>query len=146
MLVWGYINHTCTYVGNLGHGSPDAFPSRNSLPVPIPAPDRDLIQGDNPVSGEEIPSPGIKVSRMIPPSREDLIEVQPQGSVSATMELKAPWIPADGKEVKVQVEGNWRAVWPRSKVQIQDEELHATSGDDVLKGPFESESILRLAL
>ncbi|KAK4497751.1 hypothetical protein PRZ48_010404 [Zasmidium cellare] len=97
-------------------------------------------------NGDEIPSPGIKVSRILPPSREDLVEVRPSSSVSAKVELKAPWIPADGREVKVEVQGQWRAVWPRSKAQVQDEELRATSGDDVLKGPFQGEQMLQLAL
>ncbi|KAF2173394.1 hypothetical protein M409DRAFT_15677 [Zasmidium cellare ATCC 36951] len=97
-------------------------------------------------TGKEIASPRIRVSRMLPPSHEDLVELLPRSSVSAGVELKLPWIPADERKVQVQVEGQWRAVWPRSKAQVHDEELHAMSGDDVLKGRFQSQQVLQLEL
>ena len=98
------------------------------------------------ISGEAIASPGIKVNRMLPPSRQDLVEIQPASSVSATMELKAPWIPVDGRKAEVQVEGKWRAVWPRAKALVHDEELHAMSSEDVLSGKYQSERILEMEL
>lgn len=95
---------------------------------------------------EELPNPGLRVSRMLPPSREDLIEVPPQSSISEQLELKAPWIPADGRKIKMQAEGNWKAVWPKSKTEVGDEELQAMASGDVLKGSFRSEGVLEFAL
>lgn len=91
------------------------------------------------VSGEPIPGPGLKLNRLLPPLREDIIELAPQETIEVDIDLSAPWIPGDGKRVKVHALGQWRAVWAKGKDEITDEELEAMSGTDVvLRGPFRS--------
>lgn len=65
-------------------------------------------------------------------------EVAPQETIEMDIDLSAPWIPGDGKLVKVHALGEWRAVWAKGKDEITDEELGAMSGPGVLRGPFRS--------
>lgn len=90
------------------------------------------------VSGEPVPGPGLKLNRLLPPPREDIIELAPQETIEVDIDLSAPWIPGDGKLVKVHALGEWRAVWAKGKDEITNEELGAMSGPGVLRGPFRS--------
>lgn len=91
-------------------------------------------------SGSEVPSPGLKVSRKLPPPHEDLIEVPAGGEVSEEIELKAPWLPSDGRKMQVAAaEGEWKAVWKKGKDEVKDEELADFGGEDVVRGAFRSE-------
>lgn len=89
-------------------------------------------------NGEEIPGPELKLNRLLPPSRDALVTIAPGDVVEKEIELVAPWIPRDGRSVTVSAQGMWRAVWSKSKEDVNDEELAAMSGESVFAGPFKS--------
>ncbi|KAF2206754.1 hypothetical protein CERZMDRAFT_91923 [Cercospora zeae-maydis SCOH1-5] len=105
-----------------------------------------VLQLTDAVSGESIEGPGLKLSRLLPPPREDLVEVAAQDVVEVDIELKAPWIPSSNKLVKVHAEGAWKAVWAKGKNEVTDEELNDMSGPGVLQGPFRSVRDVELEL
>lgn len=105
------------------------------------APDMGIIRLIDVDSGKDIPSPGLKLNRMLPPSTEDLIEVPADGSVSKDINLKAPWLPADGRRVKVIVEGEWKVVWKTRKDGVAEDELNELSGESALRGAFRGEGV-----
>lgn len=92
-------------------------------------------------TGTDLPSPGMKINRQMPPSRDAVVEVAPKSSEERQLSLSSPWIPKDGKKYMVSVEGTWRAVWRKSAAQITDEELAAAKGDEAIQGDFRSEAV-----
>lgn len=87
-------------------------------------------------SGKRLPSPGLKVNRKLPPPRDDLVEVAAGGHVSKEIELKAPWLPRDGRKVQVAAEGEWKAVWKKSSDAVKDNELAEFGGEAAIRGEF----------
>ncbi|KAM0722915.1 hypothetical protein Q7P37_001113 [Cladosporium fusiforme] len=92
-------------------------------------------------TGAEIPSPGMKINRQMPPPRDALQEITPESTVSRELNLSSPWIPQDGKKYKLRVQGKWRAVWEKPAAQISDEELAAAKGDEATPGDYHSEDV-----
>lgn len=92
-------------------------------------------------NGEEIPGPGIKLNRLLPPPRDALVEIAPKGSFSQEITLRSPWIPTDGRSVRVTMSGTWKAVWRKPTAEITDDELASMTGDEVLSGEFRSEAL-----
>jgi hypothetical protein len=92
-------------------------------------------------TGADIPSPGMKLNRKMPPSRDALVEIAPKSSAERELNLSSPWIPTDGKKYQVAVNGTWRAVWQKPITQVSDEELAALKGDEVMTGGFKSGSV-----
>ncbi|KAF2140761.1 uncharacterized protein K452DRAFT_230259 [Aplosporella prunicola CBS 121167] len=92
--------------------------------------------------------PTIKVSRKLPPRREDLITLAPGQSRAQEIEFKEPVVPLGkirekGGKAKVWVMGNWRALWAKTVEQVGDEELEAMeAAKDGMTGAFESEGVL----
>lgn len=80
-------------------------------------------------TGEEIAGPGMKLNRMLPPPRDDLIEISPGSSSTKELGLSSPWIPTDGKKYQIQLRGNWRAAWAKAAADISDRELESMGGD-----------------
>lgn len=107
-------------------------------PVDPSALNTGVLQLVDAVSGENIEGPGLKLNRLLPPPRDALVEIGPQDVVEVDVELSAPWIPGNGKLVKVHAHGEWKAVWAKTKDAVSDEELNAMSGADVMQGPFRS--------
>lgn len=91
-------------------------------------------------TGDEIPSPGLKLNRMLPPPRDDLVEISPGSSSSKELDLKSPWIPTDGKKYQVQLRGNWRAAWAKAATDVSDREL-GSFGSDGSSNAFESDEV-----
>lgn len=85
---------------------------------------------------EPFHGPGLKLNRMLPPTPEDLIEIPPLGTASQEFTLTEPWMPED-RDVKIQGQGSWKAVWPRSKMSLSDEEQQTLAGSDMLSGEFQ---------
>lgn len=88
----------------------------------------------------EIPGPGMKVNRLLPPPREDLIELKPGASIERHVPLKAPWIPADGQNYRLRFQGQWRGLWAKSigDISAQDlEKLGGVTGEGYESGTIE---------
>lgn len=95
----------------------------------------------NAETGTDIPSPGMKLNRKMPPPRDALVEIAPKSSAEHELNLSSPWIPTDGKKYQVAVHGTWRAIWQKPATQVSDEELAALKGDEAMQGMFDSESV-----
>lgn len=92
-------------------------------------------------TGNEVPSPGMKINRQMPPPRDALQEIAPKSSAERQLNLSSPWIPTDGKKYLIGVQGSWRAVWAKPASSVTDDELAATRGDEAMQGSFHSESV-----
>ena len=91
-------------------------------------------------TGNTIESPGLKLNRMLPPPRDELVEISPGSSASKELGLKSPWIPTDGRKYQLHMRGNWRAAWAKAAADVSDRELEAMGGD-VSSSAFESDSV-----
>jgi hypothetical protein len=91
-------------------------------------------------TGEAIESPGMKLNRMMPPPRDELVEIAPGSSATKELKLKSPWIPTDGKKYQLHLRGNWRAAWAKAAADVSDGELEAMGGD-ASESAFESDSL-----
>jgi hypothetical protein len=90
-------------------------------------------------SGNEIEGPGMKLNRMLPPPRDDLVEISPGSSVTKELGLTSPWIPTDGKKYQIQLRGSWRAAWAKAAADVSDRELESMGGESSSKA-FESDN------
>lgn len=80
------------------------------------------------------------LKRKMPPAREKLVEVPAGGRIADDFKLESKWIPTDGGKYEVWVEGTWRAVFPKKKEDVTDEELNSLRGEGILNdGEFKSE-------
>ncbi|KAI6842801.1 hypothetical protein KC315_g443 [Hortaea werneckii] len=95
--------------------------------------------GSNAAESVEIPGPGMKVNRLLPPPREDLIELKPGASVERHVTLKAPWIPADGQDYRLRFRGQWRGLWPKATGDISAQDLEQLGG--VTGQSYETETV-----
>jgi len=77
---------------------------------------------------------------MLPPPRDELVEISPGSSASKELGLKSPWIPTDGRKYQLHMRGNWRAAWAKAAADVSDRELEAMGGD-VSSSAFESDSV-----
>ena len=91
-------------------------------------------------TGNTIDSPGLKLNRMLPPPRDELVEISPGSSVTKELGLTSPWIPTDGKKYQLHMRGNWRAAWAKAAADVSDRELEAM-GSDLSSSAFESDSL-----
>lgn len=73
--------------------------------------------------GEPVPGPSLKLNRLLPPSRDDLVEILPGNSATGHVILETPWIPRDGDRYRVRFQGRWRGVWAKAKSEVSDEDL-----------------------
>jgi len=88
-------------------------------------------------TGDEIQGPGLKLNRMLPPPRDDLVEISPGKSATKELGLKSPWVPTDGKKYQIQLRGSWRAAWAKAAADVSDRELQSMGSDGSSKS-FES--------
>jgi hypothetical protein len=91
-------------------------------------------------TGDTIDSPGMKLNRMMPPPRDELVEIGPGSSATKELALKSPWIPTDGKKYQLRMQGKWRAAWAKAAADVSDGELEAMGGD-VSESAFESDPL-----
>ena len=80
-------------------------------------------------TGDEIQGPGMKLNRMLPPPREDLVEISPGSSATKELGLKFLWVPTDGKKYQIQLRGSWRAAWSKAAADVSDQELESMGSD-----------------
>lgn len=82
-----------------------------------------------------VPLDTIKVSRALPPSADDLVEIPPGGSVDVVVTLShVPLV--EGHEYSIQAQGTYHAVWEGSRNQVPTTELEKLSGGK--RGEFSS--------
>lgn len=89
-------------------------------------------------SGAELEGPAMKINRMLPPPREDLVEIKPGSSATRELGLASPWVPTDGKTYQIQAQGSWRAAWVKHAADVSDQELEAMGVDGDLASAFRS--------
>jgi hypothetical protein len=63
-------------------------------------------------TGKEVPSLGLKMSRLLAPKADDFVELLPRHAVTKEVPLGEPDIVLEnGKSYDVQVRSTWKAVW-----------------------------------
>jgi hypothetical protein len=76
--------------------------------------------------GKEVVQHSIKVSRLMPPSREDLVTVAPGTEEATEVVFNKFWMPeAKPATYKVKAEGAFGGVWDRYGDKVADDELEA---------------------
>lgn len=139
-----YLSHTWTPVPTVNVTIQNIHPTSHlsfliwDTPIDRTALNSGILRLVDAVSGDFIQGPGLKITRLLPPPRDAMVELAPQDVVEVDIDLNAPWIPGDNKLVKVHAQGEWKAVWPTAKDDVTREELEAISGAGALSGPFRS--------
>jgi hypothetical protein len=78
--------------------------------------------------GKEVVQHSIKVSRLMPPSREDLVTVAPGTEEATEVVFNKFWMPETKPATyKVKADGAFGGVWDRYGDKVADEELEAYS-------------------
>lgn len=108
--------------------------------------DMGILKLEDAESGQDLPSPGVKLNRRLPPPRDDLVEVPAGGEVSKEIELKAPWLPGDGRKVQVSAKGEWKAVWKKARDEVSNDELDIVGGQDVIRRMFRDGNSVEMVL
>ncbi|KAL7273362.1 hypothetical protein RUND412_003782 [Rhizina undulata] len=94
---------------------------------------------NDPDAGKEVPGLKLMVSRRLPPSQEDLVEILPGEVVQISHAVKQHELKLeDGKAYKLWLEGWWGCVWPKGKTEVSDEMLADMVGEF---GEFRSEEV-----
>jgi len=84
-------------------------------------------------TGNEIEGPGLKLNRMLPPPRDDIVEITPGSSATRELGLRSPWVPTDGKTYQLQLRGSWRAAWAKAAADVSDRELESIGSNGSAK-------------
>ncbi|KAK7185282.1 hypothetical protein DPSP01_000927 [Paraphaeosphaeria sporulosa] len=76
--------------------------------------------------GKEIPTEGLKVNRLMPPSAEDLVTVAPGTEEAHEVVMDKPWLPErKPAKYKVSVKGAFSGVWDKYGGDIGTGQLEA---------------------
>jgi hypothetical protein len=86
---------------------------------------------------------GIKINRLLPPSREDFLELAPRHAITKDVYLEGPGFALEkGKTYDVQAHGKWKAVWHASVTAIGEANLMKMGGPTgLVNWDFESDII-----
>ncbi|KAF2452067.1 hypothetical protein P171DRAFT_376698 [Karstenula rhodostoma CBS 690.94] len=77
-------------------------------------------------TGKEIPTDGLKVNRLMPPSADDLATVAPGTEEAHEVVMNKPWLPEKKPaKYKVSVKGTFSGVWDRYGGDLGTGELEA---------------------
>ncbi|OQE14677.1 hypothetical protein PENFLA_c036G10416 [Penicillium flavigenum] len=86
--------------------------------------------------------PTIMVSRKLPASADDLVEIQARHTRDVTVDLRIPGL-EKGHEYSVRAQGTWHAVWPTEISKVTTSQLRDNEGAN--RGKFLSnESSVRI--
>jgi len=93
----------------------------------------------------EIPSPGLKINRALPPPRDALLELEPRHAITKEIVLDGPGAQLEkGTTYEVKAKGSCKAVWHASAADIgEDNLIKMGGGTGVIGWDFES-NVLRL--
>lgn len=94
-------------------------------------------------TGAEVPSLNLKINRMLPPSKDALIELAPEKDVSVEVKFEEPFMKLEnGKQYQVQARGRWKGVWTAAAADVNEDSLAALGGGSgCLTGEFESNEV-----
>jgi hypothetical protein len=73
-----------------------------------------------------MPVPIIKISRKLPASRDDLVEILPRETLQTTINL--PMNFDKGNEYSIRARGVWHAVWPTGSKNVTQSQLEDMEG------------------
>ncbi|KAL1592805.1 hypothetical protein SLS60_011221 [Paraconiothyrium brasiliense] len=77
-------------------------------------------------TGKEIPTDGLKVNRLMPPSEEDLVTVAPGTEEAHEVVMNKPWLPEKKPATyKVSVSGKFFGVWDKYGGDLKTSDLEA---------------------
>ena|ERR1700761_6125412 len=80
-------------------------------------------------SGKEVPSLGLRMSRLLAPKAEDFVELLPRHAVTKDVPLEEPDIVLEkGKTYDVQVRSTWKAVWHANIKESGEAQLKRIGG------------------
>lgn len=86
-------------------------------------------------SGKTLPVDTIKISRKLPASPEDLVEIPADETVDHTVYLPGMDL-QEGHEYSVRAEGIWHAIWEKPLVDVTGTQLKDLTG--AIRGEFRS--------
>jgi hypothetical protein len=80
-------------------------------------------------SGKEVPSLGLKMSRLLAPKAEDFVELLPRHAVTKDVPLEEPDIALEsGRSYDIQVRSTWKAVWYANINEVGQNQLQRIGG------------------
>jgi hypothetical protein len=80
-------------------------------------------------TGEEVPSFGIKMSRLLAPKKDDFVELLPRHAVTKDVPLEDPDIALlEGHSYDIQVRSSWKAVWHADIKNVGETQLKRLGG------------------
>lgn len=82
----------------------------------------------------------VQVRRLWPPRRDQLVVIEAGAEATNIFELKPMAVPPGdlGKKAKVSLDGEWSAVWGKSRDEVGDGELDDPKGSGAAGGSFKS--------
>ncbi|EEH20105.2 hypothetical protein PABG_02364 [Paracoccidioides brasiliensis Pb03] len=92
-------------------------------------------------SGKLVPSLIVKISRKLPPTQDDLVEIPANGVKETQVTLK-PMSLDHGAQYKISAKGRWQAVWAGGVDDVTADQLAEFSCASL--GDFESNTVLAL--
>ncbi|KAJ4305841.1 hypothetical protein N0V90_001373 [Kalmusia sp. IMI 367209] len=93
-------------------------------------------------TGKEIPTDGLKINRLMPPSEEDLVTVAPGTEEAHEVVLNKPWLPEKKPaKYKVSVEGKFTGIWDRYGGDLKSDDLEAYVDSPFSGKPFSSNEL-----
>ncbi|KAF4760040.1 hypothetical protein N7455_003597 [Penicillium solitum] len=79
------------------------------------------------VDQRKLPVPTIMVSRKLPASEDDLVEIQARHTIDVTVNLPILGL-EKGHEYSVRAQGTWHAVWPTELSNVTTSQLRDNEG------------------
>jgi hypothetical protein len=77
-------------------------------------------------TGKEIPTDGLKVNRLMPPSKEDLVTVAPGTEEAHEVVMNKPWLPEKKPaKYRVSVSGKFSGIWDKYGGDLEAGDLEA---------------------
>ncbi|KAB8075084.1 hypothetical protein BDV29DRAFT_190435 [Aspergillus leporis] len=89
-------------------------------------------------TNDVVPLGTIKISRLLPPSSDEIVEIPAGQSVETVVNLRSGGL-VGGKEYTVQAKGIWHAVWPKARNEVSQAKLEHL--EDAARGEFMSNKI-----
>lgn len=97
-----------------------------------------VFQVRDATTDDVVPVDELKISRQLPPSADDLVEIPAGRSVEAVVNLPSGALVA-GHEYMIQAKGIWHAVWETPREEVQGVRLEQF--EDAKRGEFVSNEV-----
>ncbi|KAF1962249.1 hypothetical protein CC80DRAFT_157624 [Byssothecium circinans] len=111
----------------LKNNSPSPFTLLKwGTPLDVQASNTGVFKVVDAETGEEISTNFIKVNRMMPPSREDVVTIAPGTEEATEVVFNKPWMPEKKPaKYKVKAEGAFTGIWEKYGDDVRDTDLEA---------------------